>query len=229
MLCYLVEQELLTLPEHLCSPPFSSGVRVTRSLVLYICFVDRFLSFCTFSFGHCVVCSSSIYGFWLPLWYLQALHIKQIIHIENKEETNLCRFFCPLFIHVLQLDIHLSSGEGLDPINRFTPGTFVCLSHTSIWISIVLCVQCSVREDEMWLFILLILVILWPSLFRDDCIFCWYWLKWDHHCLSFLTFWFTCAHSRHTVLLHWLHLPFDILEQCGVSFGTGIPRHNNTH
>jgi hypothetical protein len=25
----------------------------------------------TFSFGHCVVCSSSIYGFWLPLWYLQ--------------------------------------------------------------------------------------------------------------------------------------------------------------
>jgi hypothetical protein len=31
------------------------------------------LSFCPFSFGHCVVCSSSIYGFWLPLWYLQTL------------------------------------------------------------------------------------------------------------------------------------------------------------
>jgi hypothetical protein len=29
------------------------------------------LSFCPFSFGHCVVCSSSIYGLWLPLWYLQ--------------------------------------------------------------------------------------------------------------------------------------------------------------
>ena len=50
-----------------------SGVRVTRSLVLYVCFVDRCLSFCTFSFGHCVVCSSSIYGFWLPLWCLQTL------------------------------------------------------------------------------------------------------------------------------------------------------------
>jgi hypothetical protein len=25
------------------------------------------------TFGHCVVCSSSIYGFWLPLWYLQTL------------------------------------------------------------------------------------------------------------------------------------------------------------
>jgi hypothetical protein len=40
-------------------------------LVLYVCFVGRCLSFCTFSFGHCAVCSSSIYGFWLPLWYFQ--------------------------------------------------------------------------------------------------------------------------------------------------------------
>jgi len=69
----LVEQQLLTLPEQLSSPPVFSGVRVTRSLVLYVCFVDRCLSFCTFSFGHCVVCSSSMYGFRLPLWYLQTL------------------------------------------------------------------------------------------------------------------------------------------------------------
>jgi hypothetical protein len=48
----LVEQELLTLPEHLSSPPVFSGVRVTRSLVIYVCFVDRCLPFCTFSFGH---------------------------------------------------------------------------------------------------------------------------------------------------------------------------------
>jgi hypothetical protein len=27
----------------------------------------------SFSFGHCGVCPSSIYGFWLPLWYLQTL------------------------------------------------------------------------------------------------------------------------------------------------------------
>ena len=40
-----------------------SEVRVTLSLVLYVCFVDRCLSFCTFSFGHCVFCSSSKYGF----------------------------------------------------------------------------------------------------------------------------------------------------------------------
>ena len=70
----LVEQELLTLPEHLSSPPVFSGVRVTRSLVLCVMFVDCCLSFCPFSFGHCVVCSSMIYRFWLPLWYLQTLH-----------------------------------------------------------------------------------------------------------------------------------------------------------
>ena len=40
-----------------------SGVRVTRSLVLCVCFVNRCLSFCNFSFGHCVVCPSSIYRF----------------------------------------------------------------------------------------------------------------------------------------------------------------------
>jgi len=41
----LVEQELLTIPEHLSSPPLFSGVRVTRALVLCVCFVDRCLSF----------------------------------------------------------------------------------------------------------------------------------------------------------------------------------------
>jgi hypothetical protein len=48
-----------------------SGVRVTRSLVICVCFVDRCLSFCTFSFGHCVVCSSSIYGFHLNCSYIR--------------------------------------------------------------------------------------------------------------------------------------------------------------
>ena len=44
----LMEQELLTVF-------FFSKVCVTRSLVLCVCFVDHCLSFCTFSFGYCVV------------------------------------------------------------------------------------------------------------------------------------------------------------------------------
>jgi hypothetical protein len=64
----LVEQELFTLLEHVSSPPVFSGVRVIQSLVLYVCFVDRLLSFffwplcCPFFFD---------LGFWWPLWYLQ--------------------------------------------------------------------------------------------------------------------------------------------------------------
>jgi hypothetical protein len=79
----LVEQELLTLPEHLSSPPVFSGVRVTRSLVLCVCFVDRDLFLCILSCGHCVVCSSV---FW-PLC---------------------CLFFC---LFVIVLSVPLSFGH----------------------------------------------------------------------------------------------------------------------
>jgi hypothetical protein len=48
---------------HVFTPDFFSEVRVTRSLVLSVCFEDRCLSFCTFSVDHCVVCFSPIYGF----------------------------------------------------------------------------------------------------------------------------------------------------------------------
>ena len=51
----LVEQELLTLPGHLSSPPVFSGVRVTRSLVLYVCLVDRCLSLKLYFF-FCPLC-----------------------------------------------------------------------------------------------------------------------------------------------------------------------------
>jgi hypothetical protein len=98
----LVDQELLTLPGHLSSLMVISGVRVTRSLALCICFVDHCLFFCSFSFGHCVVCSSSIYGFWLPLWYLQTLltqcwlpistkrTITSHLYLLNKNKTYTC-------------------------------------------------------------------------------------------------------------------------------------------
>ena len=56
-------QERLTFLVHLSSSPVFSEVRVNRSLVLCVCFVDRCLSFYPFTFDHCVVCCSSIYGF----------------------------------------------------------------------------------------------------------------------------------------------------------------------
>ena len=45
--------------------------------------------FVPFSFGHCVVCSSSIYGFWLPLWYLQTLLMTSDIQVlAGDKHTN---------------------------------------------------------------------------------------------------------------------------------------------
>ena len=49
-------------------------------------FINIILSFEAIGYfnGHCVVCSSSIYGFWwLPLWYLQTLLTKYLKRIER--------------------------------------------------------------------------------------------------------------------------------------------------
>ena len=53
----LVEQELLIHPEYLSSP-----LVLLRFMLLLDVFRIEFLSFCPFSFGHCVVCPTSNYG-----------------------------------------------------------------------------------------------------------------------------------------------------------------------
>ena len=48
------------------TPCFYWGYMLLKFQIFVQCFVDRCLSFCPFSFGHCVV-GSSKYGFLLPL------------------------------------------------------------------------------------------------------------------------------------------------------------------
>ena len=67
----LMEQELSNLPLHPSSPPVFIGVRVTQSLPLCVCFVDRFFSPFVIFILSIMLSSSSIYGFWLPPWYLK--------------------------------------------------------------------------------------------------------------------------------------------------------------
>ena len=71
----LVEQELLILREHMRSLTVFSWVFVAQSLVFCVVFAEHCLSFCPFSFGRCIVCRSSIWVFWLPLWYIQTFRI----------------------------------------------------------------------------------------------------------------------------------------------------------
>jgi hypothetical protein len=81
-----VVPELPTLPEHLSSPPIFSGVRLSRFLIVCVCFVDRCLYFFPFCFGHCVVCSSLIYGCLIKFWCLTSTipEYMEILIINNK-------------------------------------------------------------------------------------------------------------------------------------------------
>jgi len=56
----LVEQKLHTLPGQLGSSPVFCGIPVAQYLVFCVVFVDQHLSFCPISFGHYIVCYSSI-------------------------------------------------------------------------------------------------------------------------------------------------------------------------
>jgi len=69
----LVEQKQLTLLENLSSLPGFSGVCVARSILFCVMFCTSLFVVCLVSFGHCVVCLSSIYRCRLPLRYLQTL------------------------------------------------------------------------------------------------------------------------------------------------------------
>jgi phosphate starvation-inducible membrane PsiE len=46
--------------------------------------IDRCLSFST-SFGHCVVCSSLMCEFWLPLWYLLAIGLSVLVRCVDSD------------------------------------------------------------------------------------------------------------------------------------------------
>ena len=61
--------------------PVFSGVCVTRSLVLSVCFVDHVCPFVIFC--HSVV-RPLIYRFLLPLWYLETLLKKKLLFISKK-------------------------------------------------------------------------------------------------------------------------------------------------
>jgi hypothetical protein len=61
------------------------------------------------SCGHCVVCSSSIYGFWLPLWYLVAIVLSVLLRLMDSDYPSgilwplCCLFFLDLRILITPL------------------------------------------------------------------------------------------------------------------------------
>jgi hypothetical protein len=89
---------------HPTSPVFS-GVRVTRSLVFCVCFVDRCLSFCTFSFGHYDVCSS-FYEFFTT----RHVDLKFVFVLKQSIQTISCIVFSECFLHKYKKSLKIPKG-----------------------------------------------------------------------------------------------------------------------
>ena len=70
------------------------------------------LSFCPFSFGHCIVCPFSIVCFWLPIWYLQTCLPVHIYFTGNQEVNNIISYKQPQgFLFILIINFFLIGFE----------------------------------------------------------------------------------------------------------------------
>ena len=116
---YLVEQELLTLPEQLSSSPVLSGFVLLdlRSLVLCVCFVDTCLSFCLFSAGHLLLFFFYIWILITPLVYSNCFLVNLCygakptsfndnLSIQIWETAPCVRKFSQLFLSQFKIDVH---------------------------------------------------------------------------------------------------------------------------
>jgi hypothetical protein len=65
------------------------------------------------NFGHCVVCSSSIYRFWLSLWYLQTLAI--VLSVLQYTDSDYPFGIFKLFLQKTNKQIHFRDLSRTDP------------------------------------------------------------------------------------------------------------------
>jgi len=92
----------LTLPEHMRSPPVFSGIRVTRSLVLSVCFVD--IVVCPLLLFHLVIVLSvlrytdSDYPFGIFSLFLCPISL-DCKHDSDYPFGILTVFLCPIFLN----------------------------------------------------------------------------------------------------------------------------------
>jgi hypothetical protein len=86
------------------------------------CCLYHCLSFYSVSFHYCVICPSSIYSFWLPIWYLQTF---------LSSNDSYVRFFIYKRNHTMQSSfIHSLCGNGL---RRLFNNIFPIESNGDLW------------------------------------------------------------------------------------------------
>jgi hypothetical protein len=130
---------------HYCSPFRNTRVHphiFSRFLlfdlsVMFLCFVDRCLSFCTYSFDHCVVYSSSIYRLWLLFGIFKLFSkFKGQSLIEMTSGTmRLC--YCFVCHPSIVLSVIL-------------PLYFLSFFHMWLSITILVCSHISQKSAQLW-------------------------------------------------------------------------------
>jgi len=86
--------------------PVFSAVRVTRSLVLYVCFIDRCLSFCTFSFDRILIAplvSSNSSLLWAHKTSLTRL-LSIVVPVPSHRSGSLCMWVLgeTTYVHIVR-------------------------------------------------------------------------------------------------------------------------------
>ena len=114
------------------------------------------------SFGHCIVCSSSIYWFWLPLWYLLAIVFSVLRRFTDSDYPFgiFWPLYCMFFVDLLILIAFLIS-----------------LAH---------CIVCSSSIYWFWLPLWYLLVIVLSVLRRFTDSDCPFGIFWPLYCLFFV-------------------------------------------
>ena len=140
----LVEQELITLPEHLSSPSVIGwGSRCSIFSFLRMCCKSLFVLLYFFlwplcclsfyylrvlttplvSYCHCAVYHSTIYGFWLPLWYLVAIVLSIILlSTDSDYPFDILWPLCSLSFYYLRILI--------TPLVSLSLSYDICLQHS---------------------------------------------------------------------------------------------------
>ena len=142
------------------------------------------------SFGHCIVCSSSIYWFWLPLWYLLTIELCVLRRFTDSDYPSgiFWPLYCLFFVDLLILII---------PLVSFGHCIVCSLSIYWFWLplwyllAIVLCVLRRFTDSDypsgiFWplncVFFVDLLILITPLVSFSHCIvcsssICWFWLS----------------------------------------------------
>ena len=128
----LLEQELLTIPEHPSSPPVFSEVRVAQSLV----FCRSLFVFCSSSCSYCTVFPLL---YWLPICYLQTSQMSFIF----------VQYRIVVFSHAILLTDNIHKKTGLKCETRNMSFIFILFRMILSMDSVVLS---AIHENcfEMW-------------------------------------------------------------------------------